>query len=205
MGQSLTRDKILTNARTVFARYGFRKTSLNDIVHDLGVTKTAIYHHFPGGKSEIIDAVLEAEEERILEAMRGAIAAEDDSARKLRQALLAKIAHLRTLREVLEVSGEVGEEISRLYETHERRFKEQERELFEQILLEGQARGLFRDTPREELARGIQSAAQDLISRMVFRDDAPGIEADLDRLLDVLFYGIVKRREPIRERLGEEA
>jgi len=194
--QTLTRERILEKARAVFARYGFRKTSLNDIVRDLGVTKTAIYHHFPGGKSEIIDAVLAAEEGQILEAMRRAIGAEEDPAMQLRQALLAKIAHLRTLREVLEVSGEVGEEVSCLYESHERRFKEQERALFEEILREGQEAGIFRDTPREQLARGIQSAAQDVISSMVFSDDAAGIEANLDQLLDVLFFGIIRRVEP---------
>ncbi|NOZ77743.1 MAG: TetR/AcrR family transcriptional regulator [Acidobacteria bacterium] len=196
MTQTLTRERILEKARAVFARYGFRKTSLNDIVRDLGVTKTAIYHHFPGGKSEIIDAVLAAEEGQILEAMRRAIGAEEDPAMQLRQALLAKIAHLRTLREVLEVSGEVGEEVSCLYESHERRFKEQERALFEEILREGQEAGIFRDTPREQLARGIQSAAQDVISSMVFSDDAAGIEANLDQLLDVLFFGIIRRVEP---------
>jgi AcrR family transcriptional regulator len=194
--QTLTREKILGKARAVFARYGFRKTSLNDIVRDLGVTKTAIYHHFPGGKSEIIDAVLAAEEGQILEAMRRAISAEEDPAMQLRQALLAKIAHLRTLREVLEISGEVGEEVSCLYESHERRFKEQERALFEEILRVGQEAGLFRDTPREQLARGIQSAAQDVISSMVFSNDAAGIEANLDQLLDVLFFGIIRRVEP---------
>ncbi len=193
MGQALTRDKILTNARTVFARYGFKKATLGDIVRALGVTKTAIYHHFPGGKNEIIEGVLQAEETQILRAMRQAVNSETDPPRKLRQALLAKIGHLRTLRQALDVTGEVGEEISCLYESHERRFKTQERALFEEILREGQETGLFRDTPREQLARGIQSAAQDLISSMVFSDDAEATERQLDQLLDVLFFGIVKR------------
>ncbi len=193
MGQLLTREKILAKARTVFARYGFKKASLADIVRDLGVTKTAIYHHFPGGKNEIIESVLEAEEVQILEAMRRAVDSEPDPARKFRQALVAKASHLRTLRQALAVTGEVGEEIRCLYESHERRFKAQERELFEEILREGQRNGLFRDTPRERLARGIQSAAQDLISSMVFSDDEDQSERELDQLLDVLFFGIVKR------------
>ena len=58
MPGQLDREMILNEALTVFGRLGFRKASISDIVRPLGVGKTAIYHHFPGGKNEIIDTCL---------------------------------------------------------------------------------------------------------------------------------------------------
>lgn len=193
MSGTVTREKILEAARRALARYGPRKTSLGDIVRPLGVTKAALYHHFPGGKHEILEAVLQSEEKGILQAMRQAAGAETDPGRRLRQAVLAKLRHLRWLKELLDVPENVGLEFRALCEREERRFMELERGLFEEILDEGQRQGIFRPTPRERLARGIQSALRDLESTLVFSDDEQEMEAVVDEMLDVLFYGILAR------------
>ncbi len=193
MGRTVTRELILEAARRALARFGPQKASLGDIARPLGVTKAALYHHFPGGKQEILEAVLQAEEEAILQAMRRAVAGESDPGRRLRRAVLAKLERLRWLKEVLEVRRDVSREFRALCEREERRFMELERELFEEILHDGQQRGIFRPTPRERLARGIQSALRDLESTLVFSDHEEEMEAVVDEMLDVLFYGILAR------------
>jgi AcrR family transcriptional regulator len=40
-------DQIIHVARRLFARHGYRGTSLNMIAAELGVSKGALYHHFP--------------------------------------------------------------------------------------------------------------------------------------------------------------
>ena len=149
MSRTITRERIIEAARRALARFGPGKISLADISRPLGITKAALYHHFPGGKQEILEAVLQAEEERILQAMREAASGETDPGRRLRGTVLAKLAHLRWLKEVLDVSETVGLELRALCEREERRFLEEERRLFEEILDEGQRRGVFRPTPRE--------------------------------------------------------
>ncbi len=193
MSGTVTREKILEAARRALARYGPRKISLGDIVRPLGVTKAALYHHFPGGKHEILEAVLRSEEEGILQAMRDATTGEADPGRRLRQAVLAKLRRLRWLKEVLDVAQNVGLELRALCEREKRRFTELERRFIEEILDEGQRQGIFRPTPRERLARGIQSALRDLESTLVFSDDEREMEAVVDEMMDVLFYGILAR------------
>ena len=127
--------------------------------------------------------------------MREAMAPESDPGRRLRQAVLAKLRHLRWLKEVLDVPENVGLELRALCEREERRFMELERRLCQEILDQGQRQGIFRPTPSERLARGIQSALRDLESTLVFSDDGDEVEAVVDEMLDVLFYGILARRE----------
>ncbi len=188
---SLSREKILDEARRQLARFGIRKTSLADITRPLGVSKTAVYHHFPGGKREIIEAVLEREEAVVLERMREAVAAEDDPRRQLRSLALAKLRHLQELKEMLNISRPVGDELSRLYAQHERRFNAAERELIAEILKRGQETGLFRPSGVETLAGVLQSAQTKLSADLVFHTDRRDVERRVDELLEVLFYGIV--------------
>lgn len=54
-----TVEKILTAARRLFLEKGYEKTTIQDIVDQLGgLTKGAVYHHFKS-KEEIMDAVTE--------------------------------------------------------------------------------------------------------------------------------------------------
>jgi AcrR family transcriptional regulator len=58
--------QIISVAWEIFARDGFAKAALAEIVKDAGVTTGTIYHHF-GGKKELLVAVAEHVEQCILE------------------------------------------------------------------------------------------------------------------------------------------
>ena len=54
-----TVEKILTAAKRLFLEKGYEKTTIQDIVDQLGgLTKGAVYHHFKS-KEEIMDAICE--------------------------------------------------------------------------------------------------------------------------------------------------
>ncbi|MDP3712086.1 MAG: TetR/AcrR family transcriptional regulator [Mycobacteriales bacterium] len=55
-----TRDALLASALELFAGKGFAATSLDDVATAARVTKGALYHHFPGGKATLFEAVFEA-------------------------------------------------------------------------------------------------------------------------------------------------
>ena len=191
MAQYIDREMILEEARRLFARYGFRKTSLADIVRGLGVGKTAVYHHFPGGKSEIIDACLQREEEAILLKMRAAVDRQPDPRQQLQAMVTAKLEHITGLREVLAMGGEVGQELSQLYHRHERRFHLYEEGLIESILRRGQEIGVFRPADPQRLARGLRTLLDQLEIEIAF-DSGTGVDGGrLDTIFDLMFHGLV--------------
>ena len=54
-----TREALLDSATALFAEKGFAATSLDDVATAARVTKGALYHHFPGGKAALFEAVFE--------------------------------------------------------------------------------------------------------------------------------------------------
>jgi len=53
-----TRDNILQAAIRLYREYGYRGTSMQQIIKQSGATAGSVYHHFPGGKEEIAAAAL---------------------------------------------------------------------------------------------------------------------------------------------------
>jgi AcrR family transcriptional regulator len=68
-----TRESLIAAARALFAEHGFADVALETIVRAAGVTRGALYHHFPD-KSELFAAVFEQVEAEVAARMGEAIA-----------------------------------------------------------------------------------------------------------------------------------
>jgi len=188
----LDREKILEAARVVFGRHGYRKASLADLVRPLGVAKTAIYHHFPRGKEEIFRALIDREEGAVLGEMEQAVASVADPRHGLRALFLAKVTHFQELRRLLCVPRDVGEEVAALYGAHGTTFRERERSLIAAFIRRGQEEGLFRPGDPDRLARTVQSVLNRQELALVFEETPEVMTREVDELLDLILYGIMK-------------
>ena len=56
---------------------------LAELARHLGVVPSALHYHFPGGKEEVIIALFEREESRVLESMTAGVSAADSPRRRL--------------------------------------------------------------------------------------------------------------------------
>jgi len=191
VAEYLDRETILEEALRVLARHGFRKTSLRDITHGLGVGKTAIYHHFPGGKPELIDACLQREEETVLAEMRIALAQHDDPRDQIRAIVGAKLAHIGKLRDVLAIDAAVGRELGNIYRQHERRFTLSEERLLETILDHGQELGIFRPGGTRLLARVLRGFLAQLEIDFTFGRASGHRRDEFEAAFELLFHGLV--------------
>ena len=193
MAVTLDRNKIIDACLAVVARHGFRKASLTDIARPLGVAKSALYHHFPGGKRELMNAVIQREEDIVLQAMRKTIEVNEDPKTMLRNFILAKLTHFNRLRELFDVVIDVGEEVAKIYYEHRTTFQTAERDMIQSILQIGQEQNIFRSSNMTRLASIIHSVLHHLELPLVFnsRED---MEQIVDELLAVLFYGIADKQ-----------
>lgn len=71
------RDRILDGAAQCFRRFGVAKTTLEDIAAEAGTSRATIYRTIPGGRDEIILAVLLSEGRTTLEPVFEAMYAMD--------------------------------------------------------------------------------------------------------------------------------
>ncbi|WP_160097281.1 TetR/AcrR family transcriptional regulator [Kibdelosporangium aridum] len=65
-----TRGRIVSTAADLILERGARGTSLDDIRAATKTSKSQLFHYFPGGKSDLVDAVATLQAERVLEAQR---------------------------------------------------------------------------------------------------------------------------------------
>jgi AcrR family transcriptional regulator len=77
-----TRAEIRATALDLFIRQGFHKTSLREIAEHLGITKAAVYYHFPS-KSELIQDLVRPLLDDLEGLLEGAEAAEAAAPREL--------------------------------------------------------------------------------------------------------------------------
>jgi TetR/AcrR family transcriptional regulator, lmrAB and yxaGH operons repressor len=54
-----SKDEIIDRLFTVFRDHGFEGASLSDLSRATGLGKSSLYHHFPNGKVQMAEAVLE--------------------------------------------------------------------------------------------------------------------------------------------------
>ncbi len=79
------KNKILTAARSVFLRYGFRRVTMNDIAEAAGVSRPALYLLFKSKEEIFIGVYMQFVDETLAEIDR-AIAAATTSQKKLERA-----------------------------------------------------------------------------------------------------------------------
>lgn len=103
-------DTVLRRAIDLFNRQGYDATSINDLAVDLGITKSAIYHHFDSK-----EAILAAALDEALDGLDAAVAAAADATRDERAydrlqatveaAVHILVAHLPAVTLLLRVRG----------------------------------------------------------------------------------------------------
>lgn len=104
------REAVLRRAIDLFNRQGYDATSVADLAAELGVTKSAIYHHFPG-KESLLEAALDEALDGLGRAVQEAVAAtRDESAyARLRATVESSVrilvAHLPAVTLLLRVRG----------------------------------------------------------------------------------------------------
>jgi TetR/AcrR family transcriptional regulator, lmrAB and yxaGH operons repressor len=76
---SEARRKMIESAVTLLAMRGLQGTAFSDVLERSGAPRGSIYHHFPKGKDELVDAAIELSGQRalrVLDAVEGASARE---------------------------------------------------------------------------------------------------------------------------------
>ncbi|MBZ0199937.1 MAG: TetR/AcrR family transcriptional regulator [Ignavibacteriaceae bacterium] len=91
------RDNILEAARKIFSRYGYTKTTLDDIGEVVGIKKNSLYHYFKS-KEELFETIIEYEAGLYFDTMQKLVAKEKTATKKIFAAVLdgRKAARQRT-------------------------------------------------------------------------------------------------------------
>lgn len=183
---------IINKAQTVFARFGFRKTTMDDIAQASYKGKSTLYYYF-SSKEDIYHAVIEKEAKELKEEIRKAIAIEASPQDKLRTYILTRMHALKRLANLYEVFKDEYLENYKFIEKIRVSYDEYERIMISGILKEGVKREEFVIEDIELTSYAIVMATKGLEYPWAIEEDTTKIEENIDTLLHVLFYGLFKR------------
>lgn len=184
---------ILEVARDLFARYGYKKTTMEDIAISLRKGKSSLYYYFKN-KEEIFQAVIDMETELLYSKLREVVYSERDPVSKLRDYVITRMETMAGLDNYQKV---VKEELYGGYDFLKSVKKDGdtlEEEFLKTILDEGVNNDVFQVKNTRMGAIGIATALRGLeipLFRGISSKDE--FSQQLGNILNILFYGVIKR------------
>ncbi len=187
------RTHIVGIARRIFTRYGFRKTTMEEIASASQMGKSSIYYYFKS-KEDIFRAVVEFEAIMLKERLNRIISKDNSPTERLKAYILFRLHHVRTLENFYAALNE--ETLSHMGFILEirRNFEEEEQELVSKILEDGMEQNVFQLSSSKIGAIAISNMMKGLEVPLLL-DEAHKTDREelMDDLIRVLLYGILKR------------
>jgi len=187
-----TRERIVATAQGLFARFGLRKTTMEEIVRRANVAKGTFYKYF-SNKEVLFMEVVARESETLTALIQEAVGQAPTPQDKMTAYLKVRVRTVAELANLYEVTREtVNEYWPRCEGIREKHLLEEQR-VVQSILEDGVSQGVFDLRAPELTASAIVIAARGLESSWMLEANLLELEDGADILLDVLFRGILRR------------
>lgn len=187
------RTHIVGVARRIFTRYGFRKTTMEEIAGTSQMGKSSVYYYFKS-KEEIFRAVVELEARVLKERLSRIISKSNTPPERLKAYILFRLHHTRTLENFYAALNEEALSHMGFILEIRRNFEKEEQELVSKILLDGMNQGVFQMSSAEIGAIAISTMMKGLELPLIL-DEAHKTDREelMEDLIRVLLYGLLKR------------
>lgn len=192
-GKDEIREQLIQDARVVFARYGYKKTALDDIAREARKGKSTIYYYFKS-KDEIFKAVIDTEAGIRKDAIDEQISSIEDPKQKLKTYIYVRMLSLKMVVNYYEAIK--NDLLDKLYFVDNFRANHLEAEIsiVQNLLLEGIAKGVFTIQNPELTAKTIVTALHGFEVPLILKNlSDEEIQKSVDEMLNILFYGMVTK------------
>ncbi|WP_276504708.1 TetR/AcrR family transcriptional regulator [Terrimonas pollutisoli] len=186
------REEILNGARDLFERFGFKKTTMEDIARQIGKSKSALYYYYKT-KEEIFGAVVLNEVEASQTMVAEAVKREESAIKKFRMLFISMLEGVKQKANKFSIFR------AEMHETHflvENALKHRDSYIEEQlkdILILGISQHEVKMMNNAEMslwAKMINLAIKGMAHKLFLEDDFSVSESQLGFIADTLFYGV---------------
>jgi AcrR family transcriptional regulator len=185
------KEQIVTAAREIFARYGYKKTTMDDIAASIYKAKSSIYHYF-NGKEEIFKAVIEREAAHIFQVIQETVGNETAPVAKLTMYFSTIYQEVKKTENYFRLLMDEWFEIFDFTDDVKRQNEEQSITFLTSILREGNRTGDFAIEYPEEYAQALTIGFHGFLFPMVMTNHNATIE-NFNTYLKIIFNGLLKR------------
>lgn len=186
------RKKIIVTAGQIFSRYGFRKTTMDEIARALKMGKSSIYYYYPG-KEEIFEAVVLYEANVLRNELTTAIKSVESPIGKMEKYIFVRMKAFEKLSNYYNAIFDKNLDHFEFIEKIREKYDREEIAILRLLLYDGVRKKIFNVENSEYTALAIQTTLKGLEVPLFWKKREVNIDHRLRAILDVLFYGIVKK------------
>ncbi len=187
------RTSIIEAAKELFAKFGYKKTTMEDIAHALRKGKSSLYYYFKN-KEEIFQAVIEAEEDFLFSKLKEVVDSDQEPKTKFSDYVITRMETIRQLENYMKALKDemlTGYDFLNKLKAHG---EKQEAQLLMKILEEGTNSNTFQVKNIPMAAVAIATALKGLEAPLLNTSNSfEDFKIQLENTLNILFFGLVKR------------
>jgi AcrR family transcriptional regulator len=185
---------ILEVSRELFARFGFKKTTMEDIAQALGKGKSSLYYYFKN-KEEIFQAVIDWEETILFSRLRSVVSSSMTPELKMKylEIRMETIRELENYHKALNVDNIAGLDF---LDHLKGRSEKEEVSMIKEIMDEGVAKNMFQVKNTYMAAIALTTAFKGLeipLFKSTTIQNFDEFKVQINNVLNILFYGLLKR------------
>lgn len=186
------RNSIIRVASQVFAHYGYRKTTVEDIASQMHMVKSSLYYYF-SGKDDIFNAVVDCEAQKIRKELTDIIEQNDDPRTRLRKYIVARMEAMKDISQTYSTIFDSNLTHYDFIERVRKKYDREEHNTIRKILEEGISRNVFNVQDPSLAATVICTAMKGLEIPLFWREKDRREFNHVENMIHLLFYGLVRR------------
>ncbi|MCD4794667.1 MAG: TetR/AcrR family transcriptional regulator [Bacteroidales bacterium] len=187
-----TKEQIIKVARQVFAKFGFQKTTVNEIAKAVHKAKGSVYYYFKN-KEELFQSVVEKEFQTLRTELIKAINAGENAKEKLTNYIKVRMKTLNELSNIYDALKNDYLNYMSFIEQIREKYDNEEIVLVKSILTNGVLNNEFDIEDEEQTAIMIVTALKGLELPIFINSKYIELKQRLDFMISVLIRGIEKR------------
>ena len=184
--------KIIVSAGKIFSRYGFKKTTMDEIARELKMGKSSIYYYFKS-KEDIFEAVVLYEANILRNELTTAIKSVESPVDKMKKYVYVRMKSFEKLSNYYNAIFDKNLDHFNFIEKIRTKYDMEELAILRLILYHGARKKVFNVSDSEYTALAVQTTMKGLEVPLFWKKRELNIEERLEAILEVLFNGILKK------------
>ena len=184
------RRKVIIAAGKIFSRFGFKKTTMDEIAKELKMGKSSIYYYFDS-KEKIFEAVIRYEANILRNELTTAIKEVESPVDKMKNYVFVRMRSFEKLSNYYNAIFDKNLDHFDFIEHIREMYDREELAILRLLLYHGKKRKVFKVVNSEYTALAIQTTLKGLEVPLFWKKKEVHIESRLNAILDVLFNGIL--------------
>ena len=186
------KKRIIITAGQIFSRYGFKKTTMDEVARALKMGKSSIYYYFES-KEEIFEAVVLYEANLLRNELTTAIKSVESPIGKMEKYVFVRMKAFEKLSNYYNAIFDKNLDHFEFIEKIREKYDREETAILRLLLYDGVRKKVFAVGNSEYTALAIQTTLKGLEVPLFWQKKEVNIDQRLRAILDVLFYGIVRK------------